>query len=31
MKSDTIFSGLDSLKKEIEGDLKYDNVTRIIY
>lgn len=31
MKSDTIFSGLDSLKKEIEGDLKYDDVTRIIY
>lgn len=31
MKSDTIYSGLDSLKKEIEGDLKYDDVTRIIY
>ena len=31
MKSDSIFSRLDSLKNEIEGDLRYDEVTRVIY
>ncbi len=31
MKSDSIFSSLDSLKNEIEGDLRYDEVTRVIY
>jgi FAD/FMN-containing dehydrogenase/Fe-S oxidoreductase len=31
MKSDSVVLSLDSLKKEIDGDLRYDKVTRIIY
>jgi FAD/FMN-containing dehydrogenase/Fe-S oxidoreductase len=31
MKPDTIISKLDSLRKSLDGDLKYDKITRTIY
>ncbi|MCU0472460.1 MAG: FAD-binding protein [Bacteroidales bacterium] len=31
MKTDTIYSRLDSLANNLEGDLKYDKITRTIY
>jgi len=31
MKPDTILSKLDSLRKSLDGDLKYDKITRTIY
>ncbi len=31
MENDFLFSGLDNLRKDLEGDLNYDRITRIIY
>ncbi len=31
MKNDVIISGLDALRNKIEGDLRYDTITRTIY